>query len=1614
MWEGKGIHSSGSFIFTFRIVMTLRFKILPEAAFTPATPPQRFQVEVIYATSNPDKEPDDDDPEEISQSVRVPLDEKQLTGEAIIEDVTQTAFRARLMRADGTVVLVKEMAADAGGEAELKLSAADVTLLQDTSRKQIVDEQPDFTLARRALRLIPTTEVVPDFAQARAMVSVVKKIDDLRISDAGKLLGLIGNTQKATALEITGDGLGVVSDVVWESARLSGDGVIESEFEASEAQGWLWWISGSHQIIGFVTDALKKGGSRSFAVALPALRPVKTKETAHGAGGECESCAKRSNDYSERELTEHPERFAEDPGSTCRPFSNPERILGEKSFSVIARVDTPEIGARSSLRTRSLKVLDLDSLGSAPPPPPSGFFASFARFLGAASAAIPKVSPLKRKLLLPPSVVNHLRSLSSERHPVSSEHPVQWEDDISQYQACSVALGHVLEYRVRSRASGYSLGTVSSTLTLAARQTKRIQKIEWSRSERATRDEKTRLTDEVNDSVFRERDYQDEVAASLSEWSSGSSSAVTAGVAGGAGFAGPGVLGGVGGGVGAAASSATQNGGRRTAANEAQRLRDAIRRHGDATRKFGSTVVQEVTQEENVTGTTEVLRNPNYAHSITVIYYQILRHLQVSTEFAGARECLYVPFAVKPFDLDRAYRWRESIQRNLRSPRHLKALRWLKDVRENFASSDLPAGLRSQQRITSLRGSIFLKLAIERPEDKADGSFDDAQWSVLRRFLPGPAKAVFDALGRSARSRDEAFQKEHAPSIAANWCNHLSLVVLGTEITADFTLATRYEAGRTVRVDFTVDPSSLGSLKRSNLQNLGVISGKKLNAGSIANLTGMSLTYTTAHFERSEQARTGVNDLIDPDTGNTDRAQVSFPLDAWDNVDERAEIKRAVRDLVDHLNEHVEYYHKAIWWSMDRDRLLMLLDGFLVPGSRDVSIATVVDREPLAIIGNCLVYRVGAGTYIGCERAKTPDALHELYHDNQPLRDPLRLSLPTDGLYARTIMDECPALEDHYGNKDWVVTQPDPDLGNIDPFLLGSRRASTDEALKSTTLPSTIINLQNAPDAPQPAGLRDALGNVGGAFRDMTGLAANQANARAALDTAAGLANSFGSQAAAIELAKTAHSQEATRSAPQKLAATHDALAKKLITPEQAQVIATAALTEMNGGSLPAASPHQNKAITSAIQSAGNLPGSTIEATTPEGTVKVNLGGKTETSGFQQIKGGFPTKSGAETQRDKLPENLRGATDASVQARQRIAAAIDAGEAPETAVSRVIKETFDRDLLPLLEKARTSDSDLDQAIRLTMDLEAMRQSVGLDAGESPLSRANSKIALAWSAARSRVVQQIIATGALAPLRRGTELIAIAQTLGSTSIQGIIPARETDPDELLRDAGIQLTWQLTGPAQLDGGATFELTGKATLQIGSNPPVPMVDASAHFFCGESLEEEVSVQTDATGSAKASFRHRLPPGSGGPAASLNFGSPDVICSASISHKDFPIIIGNQSLVIPGKLQITHTGAFRIADGGNALTGSVVTVPASGGEVVLEFTITSAGVPPQTSLPVQFNLNGGGRLTNATNSNSSREGFVTAVYEAPPQAGNARLQMDVVHPDGRSAVAMVSIQIV
>jgi hypothetical protein len=1189
---------------------TLKVSIAPAAGVTVPSGQGSFFLDAIYSrVLNAEKGSSLTDlPSVVQDTARASLD-GQLHGSLNLPDVApSSSIDLCFLGSNGGVRLRKTVVLIETAVLPVELSKNDVAAITAN------DPQPAPRNSRRAF-FVPVTDQRVPFERSKLQIALIQ-LGNKGWAQMG--LDQLFHSDLAITTSVQWNGSlppGLVTQP-WVPFPLAADGQFTFSFPVNSGDAWLWWLSGPLSALGVVIDDLTAARVVRIGVGLPVFSgPVPSVDG-----------QRTPFDVTEAQVATLPNIYTEDPGEFCKPFSNPERVLGERSFFVTLRAEQPVISAEATIHKVPLPVITYvppPSLTSAPASNSPEITGTAPNAGAAASTTGARPTPgtlsdgtsemIFVRHTIPTAYSETLSRVDRGRTEMDAAHPMQWEDDSIRYQAVTVARGHILEVRMRWRSNGYSLGTVAKTLTLAPRQVRRIEKVEWRRSEASRREETTRLFDQVSDTLSRDRTYEDSVQANLSEWEHGDSHASMEAGAGGFGFAVGGFVIGGGGGASNADSSSNQQAGRRTSASEEQRLRDTIRRYGDALRKLDSLVVNEVTQEENATGTTEIVRNPNYGHSLTVIYYQILRHLKIETAITGVRECLFVPFAISPFTVARTYRWRELIQAGMRDQQYRPAIRYLKDVLTNFAYSDVPIGRRSDQPVRYIHGSLFLRLGIERPVDKDNGTFDQAAWTVVRPYLGTPAFSIYQRLKAiDEAQRDVVFQQQHAGVIAASWVDTLLMDASGALQNADFTLATRYQFNRTVRVDFSIQAPN--AVTRETLANIRVRADKNLPPGSVANLESVTLTYATDQFEHTISTSQGSGDLVTVETGVHDPAGATIGIipDAWERTNVRAEMISAVNDLLEHLNQHVEYYTKLIFWGMDRDRLWMMIDGFYVPGTNQVSIASIVERDPVAIIGNALVFRVSSGSFLGLGNIKTPTDLFNHYVSLESPSEPMLVSLPTDGLYAQTIMDECAALEEHFGNTDWVLNDPDPALGEIAPELLTSRRAEPTNTTP-TPLPQTIINLQNVPEAPAPSGLAGALSAVtnANAFRDMAGLAGTQANAASAFQTAANLATNFGNQAAALKLAELAKDAHATQTADQKVATVQRALDKNLVTPDMAQKHTSQILDQLHEPSSPA-EPEATKTsgdFMDTVRSKLGVPltSATMESTTPQGTFKMQL-----------------------------------------------------------------------------------------------------------------------------------------------------------------------------------------------------------------------------------------------------------------------------------------------------------------------------------------------------------------------------------------------------------------------
>jgi hypothetical protein len=396
--------------------------------------------------------------------------------------------------------------------------------------------------------------------------------------------------------------------------------------------------------------------------------------------------------------------------------------------------------------------------------------------------------------------------------------------------------------------------------------------------------------------------------------------------------------------------------------------------------------------------------------------------------------------------------------------------------------------------------------------------------------------AMLDRLP-SERSRYDFFFTYVMPRFMAAFVDQLTLVVTDDDGTrrkidgVDFTLVDTYRPGSPLRVTFNAPDVS--GMSRAAIRSLTVRSELPLPSGCRAVIYGVSAGYATDAFEHELVSQPRVVDDLDcgefaytdtnVSTVNLARqlagpgVTVRCPLDAWEQRRPRREDVRLAAALLDHLNDHLEQYHHALWWAMDPNRRFMLLDGFVGPNGR--SLASSLDNRLMAIVGNSLVFPVARGLNLDPTiRASGTTKQLELLSKYRPTGAilPYRISFATRGVFAESVMGSCNSCEEIDDSKNWRWEQSPIDDVPAPTADTASRRAGP-EGLAPTPLPNPIVSQQAPTDLPDPAGLAALLGLLGSInFRDATGLSGSQTNAAAALQQNVAAALEYGKEASKL------------------------------------------------------------------------------------------------------------------------------------------------------------------------------------------------------------------------------------------------------------------------------------------------------------------------------------------------------------------------------------------------------------------------------------------------------------------------------------------------------------------
>lgn len=718
------------------------------------------------------------------------------------------------------------------------------------------------------------------------------------------------------------------------------------------------------------------------------------------------------------------------------------------------------------------------------------------------------------------------------RRNLSIENSIDWDETPTIYENTTIAHGHILHFKQKWKADGYSLGDLLYSLPLAPCQEKQIAILDWDREESAIRQERQDISEELSAEISRDRDISEIMNSALKENMSARSqndtSSTSAGIGGGiGGFVGSAVFG-VAGGVshsGASSNStASQNSSRNLSASSLNRLKDTVSQSASSLRSQRSTVIQAVGQNESVTAQTEVIKNNNHCHAMTVEYFEVLKHYAIEQRLVDVQECLFVPLPMSQFDHQKVLRWSNSLRRVIYGRKPLRGFDAIERIESDYTNSDFPEGTYAEENIEYLSGYFTLTFDLTRPYI---GTIEEAtkteEYNLSDDFPWFLGKMVFHLereVPLTEAEKDAVFEAQYAPSIVSKFIEKLEVSGIaddGSEVILDmdYSLVSNYRKGKALRIN--IASNSVQNVSRNQIKYLRFRADTFVKPSSRIFLRSAFINYRTANLNeyiiRDQRINNDIINSVEVEVDittppfikfitKTDAALLYTPLNARESRNPRKEDREAAALLVSFLNEHLEMSHKMIWSSMDSSRLFGLLDGYIAPNSGNRSVASLVENKIMGIVGNNLVVKVIPGERLD----PVFNAVQDLVTYYQPTTPPdsFRISIPTKGVYAESVMGRCNSCEKIDETRHWRFEDVPCGTKPTDISTLSTDTRRTDSGdLQVKDMPSSIISMQNAPAAPDPTSLAAAYGLLGkgDVFKDITGLVGTQSNALSALKT---------------------------------------------------------------------------------------------------------------------------------------------------------------------------------------------------------------------------------------------------------------------------------------------------------------------------------------------------------------------------------------------------------------------------------------------------------------------------------------------------------------------------------
>lgn len=1007
-------------------------------------------------------------------------------------------------------------------------------------------------------------------------------------------------------------------------------------------------------------------------------------------------------------------------------------------------------------------------------------------------------------------------------------------------------------------------------------------------------------------------------------------------------------------------------------AEMAQNIQDRTQQHTSTTRNKRASIVQEVTQEESETISTRVVTNYNHMHALTIQYFEVVQLYRTETRLASKERCLYVP--IRPVE-----RWTEALVQTHRAELIRSAL-----------SAEAAYALASAENTT---------------------------------LITAPGAATTPAEVRARLGRDHLAEARRKLDTLVSldphnaWRLPDSLRLIGVQLRA-----VAASAGKL--------PISLKSLEARFVVRLR--SGQSKTIASLLepvdlrleDIEAIDLEMSRAVLDLDEQTETAVakhicvllafrrEDASAPESEDDSLAfELVFPAQFVAESEERLSVRcadftrsRSMAQLVRHLNENSAHYSRGLVRRRNSPLLAALLARYSWNG---VSLLNAVDPDPIAVSGNNLVFRL-------LDEGRRPTTVAKGASSGPRVGDVRQsdiVPVPTGGVFAEAVQGRANAAERLDLTRFWNwQDSPIPIVPpEIAPLQAGSRAMAVD--LRPGSLDPALAANMTPAALPAPTGLGAALSTLSSQmFRDMSGIAQTAALAQASLEQAMQGATATGAQASE----GLAQGLAMTKELAGKIVDMNSSFATTLLQSgmgAMSGVMGGGAPTGLGGapgGAKPNASNSNPSVLGALIGAAKSVTGGKAPAlSTP--TVPANgANGASGVSGTtaphatpleERFGYAVPVEGDESTLQLDMLRSFSGVGPSSPSSALPPAG----GAAGRGDAQSELDQLIATRLTPLVAVAHESDANFDRAASATLTMAADAERSGLDSS-AVYAAALPNLQPAWLSSVDRAVASFN-SGDPHAIARVESMLGLAQRW--PDIAGPVTA-----GDVLGRLELELQLEVTPSAALVSGGESVSFAVRVLQSapGGSGASPLANARVRLWSPASVEEDREATTDADGRATLTLTKGVSsPYSSG--VDRFAGQHDLTVYATALSPLSNLVHVTRELTVRGAVRIDLVGAIYDDNGDNALSGSVVLVPAARA-VNLEFRATKGGQPLQQHTVTGVSLNGAGTLEAPTRTDA-RGRFNVLYLPAAGAQGVAYASAHILAPDGVEGAGMASLSL-